>query len=201
MKKIVLFVLVAALTALILQPVETQAKKKKVSKVYQKMEDKANKMTKKGGFAFVGVAVSDENRIDVGRCKAHQDALQKMTEAKRSYVETTIHDFRESIGVNDEFNDVFRSVTDVIAADFLKGARIIDFEMSQSKTQKKDGAATYYVLVVITPEYTYQSIVDDLKNGKGSKAVLYQRYVDSEAQKIHDEKIKKFKEEFNIEDN
>lgn len=197
-----MLILLAAIIGFVMSPVDSYAKKNKVPKIYKKFESQAEKMTKKGGFAFVGIAVSDAGRLDLGRTKAHQDALQKMTQAKRSYVESTVHDFREEIGVgkDNEVNDVFRSLTDVIAADFLKGARIVDFEMHQTKANKKEGTATYLVLLVITPKYTYQSISNEMDNVKGSEASLYQRYVDSEAQKIHDQKIKEFKEEFKISD-
>ena len=200
MKKLVFLVTVLALICAVLTPTSSFAKKKKIPKTYKKMQNQEQKMMNKGAFAVIGIAVSDASRLDMGRTKAQQDAFQKMTQAKQNYVETTVHDFREEIGVgkDNEINDVFRSLTDGVSANLLKGARIVDFQMYQDKDNKKNGTATYLVLLAITPKQTYQTLMDELEKEKGSENSLYQRYVDSEAQKIHDEKIKKYQEEFGI---
>jgi len=202
MKKSISILSLIALIALISLPMNSLAFPIKKNKQYKKMEEKAEKMNKKGAFAIVGLAVASEGRVDVGRSKAMADAQSKMAQAKRAYIETTIHDFREEIGIGKgaENNDVFRQLTDAVSADIIKGARIAEFDYYQSKANKKDGTYTYIVLYVVTPKCTYQSIVNELKNGKGSEANLYQRYVDSEAQKKHDTKIAEFKKEFKIDE-
>ena len=197
MKKNVFLIVLIAVFSVALFPKEVVASKKVKSKVYNKLQTTAERMNKKGGFAFVGIAVSDPGRMDIGRTKAKMDAEQKMSQAKRDYVETTVHTFIEEIGVgkNSEINDVTRTVTDAVSANILKGARIVDLQMERTKANKKDGTLTYYVLLVISPGVTYQSIEDEIK---GSDASLYQRYLDSEAQKIHDKQIKEFKQEFGV---
>jgi len=198
MKRLLLITTIFALICAVLTPTSLLAAKKKIPKAYKKMQNKEQKMMNKGAFVTIGIAVSDDGRLDMGRTKAQQDAFQKMTQAKKNYVETTVHDFREEIGVGkgNEINDVFRSLTDGVSANLLKGARIVDFQMYQDKNNKKDGTMTYLVLLAITPKQTYQTLMGELEKEKGSENSLYQRYVDSEAQKIHDEKIKKYQEEF-----
>lgn len=174
-----------------------------LTKMEKKMNEKCQKINKHGAFATVGIGVASSQRHDLGRSKAKQDALQKMSEAKRTYVESTIHDFREEIGAdrNSEENDVFSTVVDATSANILKGAQIYDFDAFQTKENKKEGKNTYLVLLVITPEQTYQSLMNEFKSNRGSKENLYQRYVDSQARKIHEQKINKFKEEFDVNDN
>ncbi len=178
------------------------AKQNKIPKVYKKLQKKAERMMHRGAFAFVGIAVSDQNRIDNGRTKAYQDAVQKMTQSKKNYVETTVSDLREELGVgkgNTE-KDVFKSLSVGVAANLLKGARIVDFQSSQSRSQKRDKTMTYYVLVVITPKYTYQTLLDELEKMKDKDPTLYQRFMNSQVQKTQQEKIKEFEEEFGIND-
>ncbi|MCD4745503.1 MAG: hypothetical protein K8R58_04325 [Bacteroidales bacterium] len=175
----------------------------KITKMETKMHKKSVKMNNNGAFATVGIGIAPASRHDIGRSKAKSDALQKMSEAKRAYIESTVHDFREEIGAdrNAELNDVFTSIVDAVSANILKGARIIEFDAFQSKANKDEGQYTYLVLLAITPEHTYQSLMDEFKNNtRGSETNLYQRYVDSEAKKNHDIKIKKFKEDFSVKD-
>jgi len=202
MKKPIRILSLIALIAIISLPLSSFAFPVKKNKQYKKMEEKKEKMNKKGAFAVIGMAVASEGRIDLGRSKAQADAQSKMAQSKRAYIETTVHDFRESIGVGkgSENNDVFRQLTDAVSADILKGARIYEFDYFQSKANKKEGTYTYIVLYVVTPKCTYQSIVNELKKEKGSEENLYQRYVDSEAQKKHDAKIAEFKKEFKIDE-
>lgn len=202
MKKSIKILSLIALMAIISLPINSFAFPIKKDKVYKKMEEKKKKMNKDGAFAVIGMAVESAGRIDYGKSKAEGDARSEMAQAKRAYVETTVHQFIESIGVGEgaEHNDVFRQLTDVVSADILKGSRVYEFDYFQTKANKKDGTYTYIVLLVVSPECTYQSIVDELKQEKGSENTLYQRYVDSEAQKKHDEQIAKFKKDFKIDE-
>lgn len=171
-----------------------------IPKVEKKFQDRANQMNNKGALAVVGIAVSDAGRHDIGEKKALEDAKKKMSESKRQFVETSTHSFSEEIGVGkgSERNDVFRNTIESVSANLLNGAMRMDFDMYQTKENKKAGTATYIVLYVITPEAMYKSLEAEL-NKKGNDQNLYQRYVDSEAKKEHDKKVEQFKKDFKTE--
>lgn len=176
--------------------------KSMIPKMQTDFNKEAEKMRSKGALAVVGIAVAPADRHDLGRSKAKSEGYKTISEEKRAYVENTMHDFREEVGAdrNAELNDVFNQVTDVISANIIKGARIVEFDAYQTKGNKEEGTYTYLVILAITPEFTYQSLLDEFKQTKGSEENLYQRYVDSQAKKEHERKIKVFKEEFGVDD-
>jgi len=168
-----------------------------IPKVEKKFGDRANQMNKKGALAVVGIAVADAGRHDIGERKAIENAKQKMSEAKKQFVEASTHSFMEEVGVGkgSERNDVMRNTIESVSANLLNGAMRMDFDSYQTKENKKAGTATYLVLYVITPEAMYKSLESEL-NKKGSEQNLYQRYVDSEAKKEHDKKLEQFKKDY-----
>jgi hypothetical protein len=169
----------------------------KMPKVYQEMQDQAEKMKKKGALAVIGVAVSDAGRIDVGKRKAIEKAKQEIAEQRKVYVETSTHDFMEEVGVgkNNEMNDLFSQMIETVAVTIVNGASVSDFNYFVTKDNKKDGTATYIVLYVITPDAMQKALEDELQK-KGSKENLYQRYMDSKAKEAHDKKVQEYKTEF-----
>jgi hypothetical protein len=164
----------------------------KMPKIYQKMEDKAVNMNKKGALAVIGLAVS--SRMDIGKNKAIEDAKKQIAEQRKNYVEASVNDFKKEIGGGKgaEIDEVFTQVIESVAATIINGAMVYDFTYFETKADKKEGSATYIVLYVITTEAMQKSLEAELKN-KGSKANLYQLYMESEAKKNHDKAIQEFK--------
>lgn len=168
---------------------------KKTPKVLTEMQDKANKMIKKGAIAVVGIAVADAGRVDIGKRKAIALANQLIAEANRVKVEATTHSFMEEIGVGQsaQQNDVFNNMIDMITSNLNKGGMVDQFKQYQTKANKKDGTATYVVLYYVSPKTLYENLEKTIKNSEES---LYQQFRDSEVKKEHEKKIKAFEEEF-----
>jgi hypothetical protein len=167
----------------------------KMPKVYKKMEEKALKMNKNGALAVIGIGVSSSGRMDIGKSKAIEDAKKQISEQRKNYVEVSVKDFRQEIGVGKgaETNDALTQVIDDVSATIISGALVNDFTYFETKSNKSEGTATYIVLYVITPEAMQKSLEAEMKL-KGSKANLYQLYMESKAKEEHDAMIKKFKE-------
>jgi hypothetical protein len=201
MKKTVLFILIPVMAVFFAVSCGTSSK---LNRMENKMQERTNKMNDKGGFAFLGYGVAPAGRRDLGRLKAKQDAVQKMSEAKKQYIKSMVHDFREAVGAdkNTEVNDLLNSVVDAVSANILKGARIVEFDAFETKANKEDGNYTYMVIYAINPEFTYESLVGEIKkSNRGSKENLYQRFVDSEASKKQKQQIDEYNKMFGVEDN
>ena len=132
--------------------------------------------------------------MDIGKNKAIEDAKKQIAEQRKNYVETSVNAFLKEIGGGKsvEIDEVFTQVVESVAATIINGAMVNDFTYFETKADKKEGSATYIVLYVITPEAMQKTLEAELKT-KGSKANLYQLYMESEAKKDHDKAIQEFK--------
>ena len=172
---------------------------KTIDKKYYKMQEKADKMTKYGALAVVGMAIESSSRHDLGRTKAKADAMAIISEQMEVYIESVIYDFKQSVtfGSEEKYEEVFRTVTKTLSKNVLHGIRIIDFDCYQTKENKKENKNTYLVLLVISPQYTFQSLFDELNKSEDEKAVsLYKRFKDSEGEKTLELKIEDFEKKF-----
>lgn len=171
----------------------TKAFADKMPRIQRQFQDMANKMNNHGALAVVGMGIS--NRMDIGKNKAIEDAKKQIAEQRKNYVEVSVSDFRNeiSVGKGAEHNDVFKEVIESMSATIISGALVNKFSYFETKNDKKEGTSTYIVLYVITPEAMQRTLEAELKT-KGSKANLYQLYMESKAKEEHDEMIKKFKE-------
>lgn len=172
---------------------------KSIDKKYNKMQERADEMSNLGAIAVVGMSVENSSRHDLGRTKAKADAMAKLSEQKEVYVQTVVHDFKQSIsnGQNEEFEEVFRAMTKILSDNVLHGARIIEFDCYQTKENKKEGNSTYLVLLVISPQYTFQSINDELSKSNDEKVIsIYEKFNSSQGKIDLEAKIESFEKEF-----
>jgi len=168
---------------------------KKIDKKYTKFQEKAMQINKLGGIATVGIGIEDIGRPDYGKRKAIAAAAQEMSENQRNYIEATTQDFKKAVGVGleTEHNDVFENAINFVSSGILKGCFVADFDFYITKANKINGTATFIVLYVVSPEQIYHSISNELK---ATQETLYQRYINSDFKKLHDENIKAFRKEF-----
>ncbi len=172
---------------------------KMINKKYSKMQKKADEMTKLGALAIVGIAVESSSRHDLGRTKAKADAMAKISEQKEVYVQSIVYDFKQSItnGHNEEYEEVFRTMTKILSDNVLTGVRIIEFDFYQTKENKKEKKNTYLVLLVISPQYTYQSLNEGINQSNDEKAIsVFEEFNSSQGKTGLESMIEDFEKEF-----
>jgi hypothetical protein len=171
----------------------------KKNKIQIKMEEAANKINANGGVAVTAIAVYDVARSDIGILQAEINARSAMARAGTTYVENSIHDAIDKMGnkaegIKMEGMDGF---VKIVAAQLQKNAKVMDNNFFRAKSDKKNGTATYIVLLAISPKDIAREIEKAAeKEGAENKNFqeLYQRFLKENLQKQHEEEMKKWEE-------
>ena len=166
-----------------------------------KHQNTVDKFVKKEIFAVVVTTEGNALQPSNGQTALHAIGMARIREHQKTYVTQTTNRNAEQLGIgkNSKSYDKLENVITTIVAGHVKGTMFRDYgQLKQNRIQKKEGVITFICIAYVSPKSIYKSLENEIE-GMDEDEELLQRYRSHELKKKHDEQIKQYKEEFDIE--